>query len=46
VAVLGEAAAYTFVSRPRDVGRALAVSGVANAVSYLGGPALVSLLLR
>jgi hypothetical protein len=30
----GEAAVYALASRPRDLGRALIVSGIANALSY------------
>jgi hypothetical protein len=37
VALVGEAAAYAFLSRPRDLPRALAASAVANAASYAVG---------
>jgi hypothetical protein len=40
-AVLVEWAAYSAASRPRDVGRALAVSGLANALSYAVGPVAI-----
>jgi hypothetical protein len=38
LAVVVEALAYYCVSRPREAGRALFVSGLANAASYSGGP--------
>jgi len=45
LAVLVEWAAYAAASRPRDAGRALAVSGLANALSYGVGP-VAALVLR
>jgi hypothetical protein len=45
LAVLVEWAAYAAASRPPDVGRALAVSGLANALSYAVGP-VAALALR
>jgi hypothetical protein len=39
-AVLGEAAAYTAAGRPPSAGRALAVSGAGNLLSYRFGGAL------
>jgi hypothetical protein len=43
-ATLGEAAAYAFAARPHALGRALVVSGIANAVSYELGGAVVARL--
>ncbi len=45
LAVVVEAVAYAAASRPRDVGRALVVSGVANALSYGAGGAVAAFLL-
>jgi hypothetical protein len=44
LAVAVEAIAYAAASRPRDVGRALVVSGVANALSFGVGPAVAALV--
>jgi hypothetical protein len=46
LAVVVEALAYAAASRPRDLGRALAVSGLANALSFGAGGAVAALLLR
>jgi hypothetical protein len=46
LAVVLEALAYVAASRPREVGRALAVSGLANALSFGTGGAMAALLLR
>jgi hypothetical protein len=43
-AVIVEAAAYTVAGRPPELGRALAVSGASNALSYELGGALATLL--
>jgi hypothetical protein len=46
LAVVLEALTYTFVGRPRDLGRSLAVSAFSNAVSFEFGGALLSLAVR
>jgi hypothetical protein len=47
LAVLVEALAYARAGRPRDLGRALALSGVSNALSYeLGGAVVAALMAR
>ncbi len=45
LAVVVEALAYTAASRPRDAGRALAVAGLTNALSFGAGGALAALVL-
>jgi hypothetical protein len=37
VALVGEAAAYAWVARPRDIGRALVASALANGASFVAG---------
>jgi hypothetical protein len=44
LATVAEAAVYALGSRPRDLGRALIVSGIANALSYELGGAVASRL--
>ena len=46
LAVVVEALAYAAASRPRDVGRAFAVAGLTNALSFGAGGAMAALLLR
>jgi hypothetical protein len=46
LAVVVEAAALAAASRPRDVGRALLVSGLGNALSYGAGGAVLAMLRR
>ena len=46
LAVVIEALAYAAAGRPRDFGRALAVSGLGNALSYELGGAVAAFMFR
>ena len=46
LALVVEAATYTLVARPRDIARALAVSGVCNLLSYEVGPSVMLWVLK
>ena len=46
IALVGEAAVYALVAKPRDLPRAFFASGLANALSYLAGWFLWPLILR